>query len=341
MRTCASAAATTGSGRPCASLPNSHATGPASTAWTPELSRSSAPLSRVVASKRTPAPRRVVAAARVSAPRTTGRWNRLPAVARTHFGLSGSTDSPARTTASAPTASAVRITVPALPGSATSTSTASSRGAAATTSASPVSSPRTTATTPCGVTVSDRLSATRSVTRVTRAPAGGLQALDEAVVGHAVGASGRVDALDPQRAEVALARAAVAIGIVERVEHLLLRLAVEPGPLAAVAAGPLENDATLLVGVDRPLYACHGRTPCIIRREAPVGTGSRSATEHLLGLLDVGRRELLNARETAGARRRLVLEVVPAVGALAQELAGPSDLEPLLRTSVRPPPGHF
>src|SRR4051812_2254046 len=170
--------------------------------------------------------------------------------------------------------------------------------------------------------------------------AGGLQTLDEAVVGHAVGAGGGVDPLDPQRAEVALARATVAIRVVERVEHLLLRLAVEPGPLAAVAAGPLENDATLFVGVDRPLYACHGRTPCIIRREAPVGTGSRSAAEHLLGLLDVGRRELLDARETASARRRLVLEVVPAVGALAQELAGPSDLEPLLRTAVRLHLGH-
>src|SRR6185437_4483503 len=42
--------------------------------------------------------------------------------------------------------------------------------------------------------------------------------------------------------------------------------AVEPGTLAAAAAGPLEYDATLLVGVDRPLHACHGRTPCIIRR---------------------------------------------------------------------------
>src|SRR3954470_9836161 len=88
--------------------------------------------------------------------------------------------------------------------------------------------------------------------------AGGLQTLDEAVVGHAVGAGGRVDALDPERAKVALARAPVAIGIVERVEHLLLRLAVEPGPLAAVAAGPLQGGAPLLLGVDRALHACHG-----------------------------------------------------------------------------------
>src|SRR6185437_8008937 len=91
---------------------------------------------------------------------------------------------------------------------------------------------------------------------------GGLEALDEPVVGHAVGASSRVDALDPQRAEVTLARAAIAIRVVERVEHLLLRLAVEPRPLTAVAAGALENDATLLVGVDCPLHACHWRTPC-------------------------------------------------------------------------------
>src|SRR3954462_2865768 len=70
--------------------------------------------------------------------------------------------------------------------------------------------------------------------------------LDEVVVGHAVGASCSVDPLDPQRTEVTIARTAVAVGVVERVEHLLLRFAVEPGPLAAVTAGPLENDATLL-----------------------------------------------------------------------------------------------
>ena len=48
-------------------------------------------------------------------------------LARTHFGLYGSTASPVSSTASAPAASAVRMTVPALPGSATPARTATSR----------------------------------------------------------------------------------------------------------------------------------------------------------------------------------------------------------------------
>src|SRR5262245_5113253 len=66
--------------------------------------------------------------------------------------------------------------------------------------------------------------------------AGQPQALDETVVRHAVGAGGRVDARDPQLAEVALAVTAVAVGVLHRVEHLLLGLAVEPRTLTAVAA---------------------------------------------------------------------------------------------------------
>src|ERR1700758_4326679 len=39
---------------------------------------------------------------------------------------------------------------------------------------------------------------------------------------------------------------------------LLFGFAIEPGPLAAIAFRGLEDAAPLLVGVDRPLYACHG-----------------------------------------------------------------------------------
>jgi hypothetical protein len=48
-----------------------------------------------------------------------GTWKMLPTLARTAFGLCGSTDSADSTTASAPAASAVRIRVPTLPGSRT------------------------------------------------------------------------------------------------------------------------------------------------------------------------------------------------------------------------------
>ena len=56
-------------------------------------------------------------------PATTGTWKSDPADARTVFGLVGSTVPSQQTTASTPAASAVRIIVPALPGSRTSTHT--------------------------------------------------------------------------------------------------------------------------------------------------------------------------------------------------------------------------
>ena len=49
---------------------------------------------------------------------TTGTWNSAPADARTTFGLNGSTEPGVSTTASAPAASAERMIVPRLPGSA-------------------------------------------------------------------------------------------------------------------------------------------------------------------------------------------------------------------------------
>src|SRR5690348_4971174 len=90
---------------------------------------------------------------------------------------------------------------------------------------------------------------------------GGLQALDEPVVGDAVRARGGVDALDPQPAERALAVLAARIGVRHRVEHLLLGLAVHPRSLAAVPARPLKHHPALLVGVDCPLHACHFLLP--------------------------------------------------------------------------------
>src|SRR5664279_634640 len=87
--------------------------------------------------------------------------------------------------------------------------------------------------------------------------AGRLEPLDEPVVGHVVRARAGVDPLDPQLAEVALLRLAVPVAVDQRVGDLLLGLAVQPRALSAVAGGALEGYPALLVGVDRPLDACH------------------------------------------------------------------------------------
>src|SRR5687768_18191588 len=91
--------------------------------------------------------------------------------------------------------------------------------------------------------------------------AGELEPLHEPVVGHVVEAGRGVDPGDPELPEVALARLAVAVGVRRRVEQLLLGLAVQTRTLTPVAAGGLESRPTLLLGVDRPLHACHVRAP--------------------------------------------------------------------------------
>ena len=90
---------------------------------------------------------------------------------------------------------------------------------------------------------------------------GGLEALDEPVVGDVVGAGRRVDPGDPQLAELALAGTPVAVGIGQRMQLLLFGLAVQPRPLTAIALRCLEYCAPLLLGVDCALHACHGSVP--------------------------------------------------------------------------------
>src|SRR5271165_1379798 len=148
--------------RPCASAPNSHAVGPASSA----SSRDSSP-STVVASTRSPAACSAVTAAPASGATTTGMEKTLPADARRHLPLYGSTLCPPKITAAAPIASPMRINVPALPGSPISTPTATRRGSPANTSSRPSRGSSHTATRPAGVTVSDKAFAARSVTRLT------------------------------------------------------------------------------------------------------------------------------------------------------------------------------
>src|SRR6478672_1176675 len=173
--------------------------------------------------------------------------------------------------------------------------------------------------------------------------AGQVQSLDEPVVGHALGAGGRVDALDPQLAEVALVLAPVVVAVDQRVGDLLLRLAVEARTLSAVTAGALEDDPALLLGVHCPLDACHVVTPCCLVRGALVSTGktgvgsgsSGSETQHLLRALDVGLGELGGARHPTRHLRGLLLEVVALAGLLPQDLARAGDPEPLASTGVR------
>ena len=116
------------------------------------------------------------------------------------------------------------------------------------------------------------------------------------------------------------------VGIRHRVERLLLGLAVQPGALAAVPARPLKHNPALLVGVDRPLHACHLFDSL---------TSDRVTCQQLLHVLGVGgckashraarRRVSCSACAPGGAarfaRRRMIFPVAV-------------EAEPLLRAAV-------
>ena len=164
MRTARSAAATMSSGSPRDSVPNSHSVGTARASPSRRSSTVTLPVP-VVANV-------VIDAEAAAANRsgtvhsTRGTWKMLPALARTTLPLKGSTPPPARTIASQPAASAVRMMVPTFPGSFGSTSAASSRGPAATTSCSARVAIAQIATIPCGVVVSDSAAASLALISV-------------------------------------------------------------------------------------------------------------------------------------------------------------------------------
>src|SRR5260363_11155 len=99
-----------------------------------------------------------------------------------------------------------------------------------------------------------------------------LQTVDETVVGHALGTGSSIDALDPQRAEVALLSTTVTERISGRMEGLLLGLAVQARALTTVTGGLIEDLTTLLLGIHRTLHACHSDSPWISRGQSRIGS---------------------------------------------------------------------
>ena len=153
-------------GTPRASLPNSHITGPASSVAGSLVERRPHPRRRRPApSPRRPAPgeHRQQGRAPDDVDVEQAARARADRLAPVGVGRAGAEDDRA-----APQASAVRKTVPALPGSASSASATDSLGGCAVNRVSAgTSRSAQTATRPCGVTVSDSPAAAFSVTRRT------------------------------------------------------------------------------------------------------------------------------------------------------------------------------
>src|SRR5581483_8022652 len=167
MVTAPSTPARTSAGRPWASLPNTSATG------RHRSTRSGrSPPWATAAMRIRPRSPSTPSTSCGSQPSTTGTWKSAPADARTVFGLVTSTEPWQKTTPWAPAASALRISVPPLPGSRTSIPTTSRAGSPAppTTSPSTGGRRRATASTGWGVTVPATRSSTPGARRWTRIP---------------------------------------------------------------------------------------------------------------------------------------------------------------------------
>ena len=68
-----------------------------------------------------------------------------------------------------------------------------------------------------------------------------IQAMDELAVVETIQPCAGIDALDPQSAEVALAIAAVAVGVEQGLQHRFIGAAEEPVPGAELSFGKFEN----------------------------------------------------------------------------------------------------
>jgi len=115
--------------RPCASCPKTHAVGAPSRSRSPKTEWGDAGSAPITCR---PAARAAPTASAKETPVTTGRWKSEPAVARTTLGLVTSTLPWQATTAAAPAASAIRMRVPALPGSETRGNRTASRAPSST-----------------------------------------------------------------------------------------------------------------------------------------------------------------------------------------------------------------
>src|ERR1700730_5349057 len=103
--------------------------------------------------------------------------------------------------------------------------------------------------------------------------AGEFQAVHELVVRHPLAARRRVDPGDPELAHVTLPRAAVAIGVLERMEHRLVGRPEERPVRHAEALGEAEDLLVTPAGGNASLYARHLRSGPSCRGPRGAGAG--------------------------------------------------------------------
>src|SRR5215472_8792906 len=133
--------------------------------------------------------------------------------------------------------------------------------------------------------------------------AGLVQSVDDAAVGKAVDTRRRIDARDPERAELALVLPPVAVGVLPRLDDGLLRRAIDLAPGVVVALRLAKNLLVTAAGRHATLYSCHGAARLTLVGKA---------------LLDAAHIGVVDETRAAGARLAfdlavLVAEIVTAI----------------------------
>src|SRR6185437_11286909 len=146
--------------------------------------------------------------------------------------------------------------------------------------------------------------------------AGLAEAVDQAAVGQAELARGRVDAHDPQRAELALLLLAADVGVLLGLGDGLLGDAVDLAAGVVIALGGLQGFLVTRTRGDATLDSCHGRL-------------SLRVGQHARDTLGVAIAYLVGGAQTAFTLGRLRCEDVRLEGVSGLELAGSSLAEPL------------
>src|SRR5690348_823461 len=146
--------------------------------------------------------------------------------------------------------------------------------------------------------------------------AGLVEARDQAAVGQPELARGRVDAHDPQRAELALLLLAADVGVLLGLGDGLLGNAIDLASGVVVALGGLEGFLVTRTRGDATLDSCHGRL-------------SLRVGQHATDTLGVAVANLVGGAQAAFALGRLLGEDVRLERVTGLELAGSGLAEPL------------
>src|SRR5690348_3500556 len=147
--------------------------------------------------------------------------------------------------------------------------------------------------------------------------AGLVEPCDQAAVGQSELARSRVDADDPQRAELALLLLAADVGVLLGLGHRLLGDAIDLAPGVVVALGCLQGLLVTRTRGNATLDSCHG------------GVLRLDVRQHARDTLGVGLMHMVGGAQAAFALGRLLGQDVRLEGVSGLELAGRGLAEPL------------